>query len=162
MISQQGKVVAIEGDQLLVQIGARSGCQACDAGKGCGAGVFGRLLRNRPVTVTMPLTPGASPGDPVRVGIPEQAYLYLVLRLYALPLIAGLSGAVAGYALCNALEVEHGLNDMGTLLAGLMAACLAVLWNRRALREFPTQTAVNFEGAVRANDQMNCGGTPEP
>lgn len=162
MISQQGKVVAIEGNRLLVEIGARSGCQACDAGKGCGAGVFGRLLKNRPVTVSVPQNDTAAPGDPVEVGIAEQAYLYLVLRLYAFPLLAGLIGAAAGFAVGQWLEMQGGWSDLLTLFAGLFSAGLVVLWNRRGLREFPTQTAVHFVGAVSASEQMRCGGSAKP
>lgn len=159
MISQQGKVVAVEGNQLLVEIGARSGCKACDAGKGCGAGVFGRLLRNRPVTVPVPLDDRVAPGDPVDVGIAEQAYLYLVLRLYLAPLLAGLLGAALGFALGHGLEIQGGWSDLLSLLAGLLSAGLVVLWNRRGLREFPTQTTVHFVGAVRPSEQMRCGGS---
>lgn len=155
-------MVAIEGNQLLVQIGARSGCKACDAGKGCGAGVFGRLLRNRPVTVPVPLDDRAAPGDPVEVGIADQAYLYLVFRLYVAPLLAGLLGAAVGFAVGRGLEIQGGWSDLLSLLTGLFSAGLVVLWNRRGLREFPAQTTVHFVGAVRPSEQMRCGDSAKP
>ena len=36
-----------------VRVGGQSGCAACDAGKGCGAGLFGKLLRRNPVELEL-------------------------------------------------------------------------------------------------------------
>ena len=78
MIAQQGRVVALEGDQAVVGIGGISGCPACDSGKGCGAGIFGKLLRNQEVSIRLPNSVDAHPGESVRLGISEERFLALV------------------------------------------------------------------------------------
>ncbi|MEJ2385650.1 MAG: hypothetical protein P8Y54_14930 [Xanthomonadales bacterium] len=53
MIEQQGRVTGAAGSQVRVRLGGTSGCTTCDAGRGCGAGVFGRLLQRRPVELEL-------------------------------------------------------------------------------------------------------------
>ena len=92
MIEQQGRVVDATGARVRVRLGGTTGCTACDAGRGCGAGVFGRLLRRRPVELEFDNHVGAEPGQAVMVGLPESLFLALTLRLYLLPLLAGVLG----------------------------------------------------------------------
>lgn len=158
MIAQQGRVVAIEGDDALIRIGGTSGCPACDAGKGCGAGIFGRLLREQPATVRLANTVGAGVGDPVGLGIPENLFLWLVFRLYGLPLLAGLLGAVIGLAVAAGLGLAALPADLVTLACALVAAGALVAWSRRALKEFPWQTGVNVLHMARVSDEDSCSG----
>jgi sigma-E factor negative regulatory protein RseC len=97
MIEQQGEVLASSHGEALVRLGGRSGCAACDAGRGCGAGVFGRLLRRRPVVLPLGNAVGAQRGQAVIVGLPESWFLSLVARFYLYPLVAGLVGASLGH-----------------------------------------------------------------
>lgn len=160
MIAQQGQVVAITGDHAVVRIGGTSGCAACDAGKGCGAGVFGRLLRNRQVTVEVPNRIGAGVGQAVELGISEQRFLALVLRLYALPLLAGLLGAMAGFEVAIRLGFDGFAADAGTLAAGLLAAGGTLSLSRRSLREFPMRSAVHLLQAAKTPESVPCTGLP--
>lgn len=130
MIEQQAQVVRVEGDHVSVRIGAGSGCSACDAGKGCGAGVFGKLLKRRPVTLTFVNDCNAHDGQVVRVGVSEMVFLRLVYRFYGLPLLAALAGAVLGHQIGVANNVGAGLTDALTLLVALTAAGL-LLWKGR-------------------------------
>lgn len=156
MIAQQGRIVAIEGEDAVVRIGGTSGCPACDAGEGCGAGVFGRLLRNRSVSIRVPNVGDAQVGEAVQVGMPEARFLALVFRLYALPLLAGLVGAVAGHALATRAGLEGLVADLLTLLAALVAGWMALALGRRALREFPPRLAVHLLHGAQVPARADC------
>jgi len=126
MIEQQGRVECVDATHAWVRIGSRSGCAACDAGHGCGAGIFARLLKRDSLLVRVPNGSGAKAGNAVVLGIPEAAFLDLVVRLYGLPLLAGMAGALLGYSAVSGLGAGPALRDAATLFGGVMAAILAV------------------------------------
>ena len=130
MIEQQAQVVRVEDDQVSVRVGAGSGCSACDAGKGCGAGVFGKLLKRRPVTLSFVNDCNARVGQVVKVGISEIVFMRLVYRFYGLPLLAGLAGAVFGHQIGVVKGVGAGLIDALTLTVALVVAALFI-WTGR-------------------------------
>lgn len=127
MIEQQGRVIAVTGTQAEVRLGGTSGCASCDAGKGCGAGVFGRLLKRQPVLLQLDNFINASPGQPVMVGISESLFLRLAARLYLFPLLAGVAGAAIGHYLAVIARWGPSVTDTITLLLGV-AAGLSVLY----------------------------------
>jgi sigma-E factor negative regulatory protein RseC len=134
MIEQQGRIVRIEGHRAWVEVGPGSGCSACDAGQGCGAGLFARLLRRRPMTIELENAPDFDLGRAVILGIPELFFLRLVLRLYALPLFAGLVGAWACHQISEAYGWSKGVTDLLTL-AGLAGAAWATMARQRGALE---------------------------
>jgi sigma-E factor negative regulatory protein RseC len=144
MIEQQGKVVAADAGQISVRLGASTGCSACDAGKGCGAGVFGRLLQRKPVTLDFENSIGAVPGQAVMVGLPETLFMTLVLRLYAWPILAGLAGAVLGYLAAAGLGADRWVSDLATLSGGLLAAAQVMRRVRKRPVEFSGTAAVHL------------------
>ena len=144
MIEQQGKVTSAEGGSVRVRLGGTSGCAACDRGKGCGAGVFGRLLKRKPVELDFRNTVDANPGQAVIVGLPESLFLALALRLYLYPLLAGIAGAVAGHVLAGKLYAGDFWTDLSALAAAVLAASAAIKWNRRRRMEFPGENAVHL------------------
>lgn len=131
MIEQQGSVIAVESGLASIRIGGVSGCPACDAGNGCGAGVFGRLLRRKPLVLRLTNSLDARTGQAVMVGIPERDFLRLLLKLYLIPLLAGLAGAALGHHLV-ALGFTHPvLRDVGALGGAVWFGGLA-LWVTRS------------------------------
>jgi len=156
MIAQQGRIESIDGDEAVVRIGATSGCPACDEGKGCGAGIFGRLLRNKPVSVRAVNDIGAQVGEAVQLGIAEGGFLRLVFRLYALPVLAGLTGVALGFTLAVRSGLEAFALDALSLVFGVTAAGLAMLWSRRGLREFTAQTAVHLMRVAEPPSSAAC------
>jgi sigma-E factor negative regulatory protein RseC len=156
MIEQQGQVVRIENGDASVRIGATSGCPACDAGKGCGAGVFGRLLQRKPATIRVENTIDARVGQSVIVGLPETVYLRLVLLLYALPLLSGLAGAASGHYICVRLAVSAAATDGFTLLAGVLAGAAMIFWGHSQKQEFLQQIAVYLLRAVKGQEVNSC------
>lgn len=136
--------MAIDGRQATVRIGGQAGCSACDAGRGCGAGVFGSLLRRRPVRMQLDNTIEAECGQAVMVGLPESLFLRLVLRFYLLPLLSGLVGGVAGHYLAVRFGAGLPLSDLLTLAFAVLGGLLA-LWKNRAIRsEFSEISAVHL------------------
>ena len=155
MIEQQGRVIALEGGRIRVRIGASAGCSACDAGRGCGAGLLGRLLRRKEAVLSFDNEIGASPGQAVVVGLPEAVFLKLVLRLYLYPLLAALAGAVGGQLLATHLQFSELTTDLSVLSAGLLAGMLALRLSRARRVELPGDFAVHLLRAVSCESKDN-------
>jgi len=136
MIEQQGRVVAVKEGMAEIRLGGTAGCARCDAGKGCGAGVFGRLLKRRPVTISLDNTVDAGEGQPVMVGIPEAMFLRLAARLYLYPLLAGIGGAIVGYYFSTLGNVGPVGADLITLVSGLTSGIAVLKWSGKSESEF--------------------------
>ena len=114
-----------------VRIGGQTGCAACDAGKGCGAGLFGKLLKRHPLELELSNGIAAVSGQPVLLGLSEVLFLKLVFRLYGMPLGAGILGAAAGFRLALSLGFGSGMTDLATLVVALASMALVLIfWNR--------------------------------
>jgi len=155
VIEQQGKVVAIANGMAQVRLGGASGCTSCDAGKGCGAGVFGRLLKRKPVTLELENRVNATQGQPVMVGIPEALFLRLIARMYLYPLLAAIAGAAVGHYLSVLNGLGQMSSDLITLLCGLAAGGGVIFWNRNNTREFPESFIVHLLRVIEFQDQGN-------
>lgn len=94
-------------------------CRQCLSGRGCGAGVFGRLFPSSPVEIELPWR--ESPGDHryVRVGIDRRAMVSAAVRAWGLPLIA----FVGVLWVCSTADaaVSEGMALLSALLAGGLA-----------------------------------------
>jgi len=152
MIEQSGVVTRVVASQAWVLLGGQSGCPACDAGQGCGAGIFARLLRRQAQEIELHNAIAARPGDTVRVGIPESAYLSLVLHAYGLPLLVGLAGAWISHQIGNSGMLQTGWLDALTLAGGLASAGLAwrlpTAGRRAALLQTPVQMLALAPGST--------------
>ncbi len=157
MIEQQGQIVRYAKGRGWVRMGAQSGCPACDAGKGCGAGVFSRLLAKRPVTLELDLPRDLSVGESVVVGLPERVFLGMISRLYLWPLLAGLAGAFIGHNLLGVFDSVR-LTDLGALAGAIAAGGLMMKWNARRLKEFPRELIVHFIRVGGTDEDMACEG----
>ena len=157
MISQQGRVIALDGDDAVVNIGGVSGCPACDAGKGCGAGIFGRLLRDRKVDIRVANSIRALNGQTVNLGISEEKFLRMVFALYAWPLLAGLMGIVLAFLAAGWLGLSDFLADLSGLISGIAAAAWALFRSRKKLREFPGLGEVHLLDTAVAKEECSSG-----
>jgi sigma-E factor negative regulatory protein RseC len=152
MIEQQGEVIAAGEGQACVRLGGRLGCAACDAGRGCGAGVFGRLLRRRSVELAFENHLGVTTGEAVMVGLPEAWFLRLVARFYLYPLLTALVAAAFGHYLSGVLGTGPALSDAVTLLAAVLGGA-AMLWrNREQSAAFPDAAAVQLLRVVKNHE----------
>ncbi|HET6592414.1 MAG TPA: SoxR reducing system RseC family protein [Xanthomonadales bacterium] len=144
MIEQQGRVVAAVSERAVVRLGGTAGCPACDAGRGCGAGIFGRLLRRRPVDLTFDNHLQACAGQAVVVGLPEAWFLRLVTRFYLLPLLAGLVAAAFGHYLFSMFGAGTAVTDLATLVAAVLAGWWVVRRNRLWSAQYPDAMEVHL------------------
>lgn len=160
MIEQQGLVVAVSADSASVRLGGQSGCAACNAGKGCGAGIFGRLLKRKPVVLELRNKSGAQVGQSVMVGLPESLFLRLVFNFYLFPLLAGLAGAAIGHYVSVKLQAQSAAADGMTLLGAVLAGIFALLWNRQGKGkmpgEFPRKITVHLLRVVEQTNAEQC------
>jgi len=147
--------LAVTGGTARVRLGRSSSCARCDAGKGCGAGVFGRLLKRKPVTLDLDNNLDALPGQPVMVGIPETVFLRMVARLYLLPLLAGLAGAAVGHYLSVMGQLGPGGSDALTLLAGFVSGAMVMAWKNKGDREFPASMIVHLLRVINSRETGN-------
>ncbi len=146
MIEQQARVLRVVGSMVRLTIGGQSGCAACDAGKGCGAGLFGKLLRRNPVELEIVNTIGARAGHSVRLGLSESLFMKLVFSLYGWPLIAGLAGAVSGHRLAMANGAGTGMLDLAAF-AGTCAgvALVLIFWRQTSRPDISSRDISLFE-----------------
>ena len=126
MIEQQARILSVEHGLAQVSVGPQSGCSACDAGQGCGAGLFGRLLRRKPISVVLPNPGGFRAGQSVVLAVSELFYLRLVARLYALPLASGLVAAWLCHQIGKISGSGRGVTDL-LALAGLAGGIWLVM-----------------------------------
>jgi len=159
VIEQRGKVTGLEGDKAWVRIGGQSGCPACDAGKGCGAGLFGRLLNRSDARVLVNNAAQAKAGEVVVLGLDERDYLALVLRLYGAPLVAGLAGALLAVGLLGPYFQNTLLaRDLIAAGAGIVSAAAALLVSRRNLPDRFTRLSPRMLNTQVVND-VQCAGS---
>ena len=128
MIEQNVQVIRCQDDRLWVRLGSQSGCTACDNGNGCGAGVFARLLRRKPVVLELKRNDlSVKAGQMLTLAFPEQVYLKLVFASYGWPLLAALAGAFAGNSFGLSLQLGSAAVDVLTLFAALLAGGFVML-----------------------------------
>lgn len=158
MIEQQGQVISVSSECVSVRLGGNSGCSVCDAGKGCGAGIFGRLLNRKPVVLDLNNRLGSRVGQAVIVGLPESLLLRLVFRLYLLPLCAGLAGAALGHYIAVGNDAGLAAVDGAALLGAILAGAAVLAWNRKRENEFPGADAVHVLRHSERSFTETCAG----
>lgn len=98
MLSESATVVSVEPDGVWVEARAKSQCGDCQARKGCGHSLldalFARSNRLKAYSGNGYLLQGLKAGDPVTIGVPEQAVLAGSLLLYLFPLLTMLLPAL--------------------------------------------------------------------
>lgn len=135
MITETGRVVAVEADSLWVETIQRSTCNSCAAEKGCGQGMIAKWGGH--TTYLRVLLAGRDPAnfqihDQVSVGVPEAVVVRGSLFVYLLPLLCLVLGAWAGQA-----SVGHDGASIGGALLGLLVGGALVKWRSLATRDDP-------------------------
>lgn len=126
MITETGRVVAVESDCVWVETIRKSTCSSCSAQKGCGYGLLNEtahLRKNRLRVLTGQSSPhGISVNDVVQISIPEHVLVKGALLVYILPLLFML--------LASFLMSWLGGGDGASLLAALAGLLLGFAWVR--------------------------------
>ena len=103
MLTETGRVVAVDLDGLWVETIRQSTCGTCAAQQGCGHSLLNRITDGKRSYIRV--LPGyRDPGDcsvddRVRISIPEEVILRGSLIVYMLPLLCMLGGATAAVGL---------------------------------------------------------------
>lgn len=118
----------VDGD--LAWVACRpAGCRACDEGRGCGGGIFARIFARGLVRYAVVNHLDARPGERVTLGLDERGLLMAAVRLYGLPVVAMLAGALAGSAAAGASV--GAAQDFAALAGGLAGLIVALGYARR-------------------------------
>ncbi len=124
MLTENGRVVAVEADGLWVETVRKSTCGACSAQKGCGHGILNRMTDGKRGYIRV--LPGDQSiqdyrvDDEVRFSIPEEVILRGSLVAYLVPIVGLLLGAPAASAgLPQMGDAGALLGAVGGFLVGL-------------------------------------------
>lgn len=98
MLEQAARVTRIASDGVWVQAVEPSGCGTC-GGEGCSTRRIAELFQRGPRQFPVDCDLSLAPGDRVVVGIADGSVLKGALRLYGLPLVLMLAGALLAQAL---------------------------------------------------------------
>ncbi|MGK0440373.1 MAG: sigma-E factor negative regulatory protein RseC [Pseudohongiellaceae bacterium] len=97
MLTEVGRVVAVESDGLWVETVQKSTCNSCSAQKGCGYGLLNETAHQRrnQLKVTADQAPegGFKVNDVVQLELPEHLLVRGALMVYLLPLVVMLACA---------------------------------------------------------------------
>jgi sigma-E factor negative regulatory protein RseC len=124
VITETGRVLAVEGDWAWVSCSRQVECARCAEGRGCGGGVLGRLLGDRLHQVRA--STGAvvvAPGDQVLIGLGEDAVLRAAAVVYLVPLLLALAGG-AGFA------TVFGGGELAAIAGAVVGFLLGLRWAR--------------------------------
>ncbi|WP_188151750.1 SoxR reducing system RseC family protein [Teredinibacter waterburyi] len=157
MLTETGRVVALDPDGVWVETEKQSVCGQCQARHGCGQKILGEMGANMThikalypasVLTTSPTdTHLVNVGDEVEIGIDEGAFLQATFVSYGVPL-----GAALVSVFCAS---KFNLNEPLMLLAGFVGLLLGGVVVRRSTRMLATRNCYQamFIGKVaKQND----------
>lgn len=124
---QVAQVLAMDGHRLRLRFARPEFCKRCQRGDGCGAGIFSGLFPRRETEIEIESDQTLNPGNWVRVGLPHRDLALGAVRVYGLPLLAFVAGAVPAHWLVG----PDGWRDLAALASGLTAGILAFLLARQ-------------------------------
>ncbi|MBO6849160.1 MAG: SoxR reducing system RseC family protein [Marinobacter sp.] len=132
MISESGKVVAVDGDRVWVQTIRNSACQSCSARQGCGQRALASATGGRANQIRVLNRLNAQVGDDVMLAIEETALLRASLLVYAVPLLLMVAGAMIGHQL-------SGSEDLAAMVGAGLGLGGGFVLARRAQRKSADQ-----------------------
>lgn len=132
MITETGRIVAIEPEGLWVETIQRSTCGSCAAEKGCGQSLMSRLLGH--TSYLWVLLEGRDAGryqlgDEIQIGVPETVVVKGSLFVYLVPLIGMLAGAGGAQSIFQ----SDAWSALGAVV-GLVVGGLVVRWRAHQTR----------------------------
>jgi len=163
MIEQNVHVLQCSDERLWVRMGSQTGCAACDNGRGCGAGLFAKLLQRKPVVLELARNDvDVKAGQMLTLALPEQLFMKLVLSAYGWPLLAALAGAYAGYGAGTWLQLDPQMTDLLTLAVGGLAAWIILRLIRSANTTEAMLKSLGATVCLRSETPEMCHGASRP
>lgn len=135
MLTEVGRVVAVEAEALWVETIRRTTCGTCAAQKGCGHGLLNKVTDGKRSYIrVLPgeiATTACSVDDEVLISIPEEVILRGSLIAYVLPLVCMMTGAAG---LAAIIPVQQDLAAALGAAGGLAIGFGLVRWHGTAHR----------------------------
>ena len=133
MITETGRVVAVEPDSLWVETIRKSACESCSGQKGCGHGLLNKVGAGRCHQVRVLLGAYRAEdfqlNDEVEIAIPERVLVQGALLVYLLPLLLLALAAILAESWFGG-DVAAVLGAGLGLLLGLLLVRLHAHFNR--------------------------------
>jgi len=146
MIIETAFVDSIAGDTAWVSAQRQSTCGACGVQQTCGTRVLSKVVGRKFARLEVRNSLQASPGDQVKIAIPEQALLKGAVAVYLVPLISFFLMAAVGTLMTEDYP------DIAAMVMGLAGLGLGLKWvgryERRRLGE------AGFYAEIVAIDNM--------
>ena len=142
MIEEQAKVVAIEGDMLILQAQTQTACGNCSASKGCGTSLLSKVIGRKFTEFQVHNSVNAAVGDDVVVGIAEDALLKGSMVIYLVPIVAMFSLALLADHLLPLLTDSRDLMVAASAIIGFAAGAFV------AKSYFQRQSSMQFFSPV--------------
>jgi sigma-E factor negative regulatory protein RseC len=120
MLEQTVEVMKTAADGIWVRAVESASCGVC-AGQGCSSRRIAELFQRKPRLFQVDCDLSLSPGDRVIVGIADGSVLKSALRVYGLPLVGMLIGALTA----QALQPGDGAALAGLVAGGALGLLLA-------------------------------------
>ncbi|WEJ63517.1 SoxR reducing system RseC family protein [Thiomicrorhabdus lithotrophica] len=134
VLREQGVVVAIDGDEVLVETKRSTGCSGCSSESGCGTSALAQLFtgtKKAPIRVKKSLE--CQVGDSVELTLDESRLLQHSFMAYGLPLIGLFILAISfSKVALNVLLWTPGQADLAAILGGIVGLYLG-WWLTRKL-----------------------------
>lgn len=126
MIKETGKVVKLEGDVIWVETKVTSTCNACSAKSNCGTSSIAKAFGDKSVVNQVTNDKGATLGDTVEIGIPENNLISGALLVYLLPLLSAIGFAlIAQFWLSRFISVPEWALIILTFAGGTLGFYIA-------------------------------------
>ncbi len=129
MLTEQGRVIAVEADGVRVETVRLSTCSSCQAKSGCGQKLLAEMGQGQRFQVVSanPYQLHLQPGDMVELGMEEASFLQASAMMYLLPLF----GLILGAALAEMAGVVESIVVLAGLLGLLSGFAVVRWWSRR-------------------------------
>ena len=110
-----------------VKVQRTSSCESCSLKSGCGQSTLTKMSSNHCLELDVENTFNAKSGDEVLIAIPESGLMTASIRIYFMPLLLMVLGAVIGDLLDSQSEL---MSEFWTMLLALAGLIIGFYWAR--------------------------------
>lgn len=111
------------GQLVRVKVQRSNACESCSLKSGCGQSALTKLSSSQCLELEVENTLNAQVGDEVVIAIPESGLMSASLRVYFMPLILMVLGAILG-------DIIHPVNELWTIILSISGLISGFAWAR--------------------------------
>lgn len=131
MLTQPARVLAIDGQQIIVETLAKANCPRCEQGVGCGGGILAKLFGDKTFKLTLNSSEVLQLQQVVQLGISEKLLVKAAFTLYGIPLLALVSVAIV-----TSSFIEQ---ELMVIISALVGFGLGIYFAKRLAAQIVTQ-----------------------